>query len=389
MRRLHAGTLPALLLIIIISMGAAAQTRADLPPETIKKIEDLISAEMARQSIPGISVAVAVDNRIRYANGFGMADLENSIPTRATTVYRTASIAKAMTAVAVMKLVEQGRLDLDAPIQKYCAAFPEKQWPVTARHLLGHMGGIRHYKSSEESNGTRHYFTIADSLALFKDEPLLHEPGTKYQYTTYGYSVLGCAIEGASGQTYEEFMRAQVFEPAAMHQSGIDNFRLIIPNRARGYTRVDEATYSQLPEAAKRIAKVGGIYNATLHDTSMKIPGGGLVSTSVDLLKFAIAVNTSALVKQGSLERMWTGQKSRDGKDTGYGLGWGIGDISGLKALNHSGGQAGTSTMLVLLPEKGVAVALMSNLNGVGLWTLAQQIATTLLSPNNTVTSDK
>jgi CubicO group peptidase (beta-lactamase class C family) len=121
----------------------------------------------------------------------------------------------------------------------------------------------------------------------------------------------------------------------------------------------------------------------------MKIPGGGLVSTSVDLLKFAIAVNTSALVKQGSLERMWTGQKSRDGKDTGYGLGWGIGDISGLKALNHSGGQAGTSTMLVLLPEKGVAVALMSNLNGVGLWTLAQQIATTLLSPNNTVTSDK
>jgi CubicO group peptidase (beta-lactamase class C family) len=383
MRRLHAKTLAALLLIIFCSMGTVAQTRADLPPETIKKIEDLVSNEMARQSLPGISVAVAVDNRIRYANGFGMADLENSIPTRATTVYRTASIAKAMTAVAVMKLVEQGRLDLDVPIQKYCAAFPEKQWPVTARQLLGHLGGIRHYKSSEESNGTRHYFTIADSLALFKDEPLLHEPGTKYQYTTYGYSVLGCAIEGASGQPYDEFMRAQIFEPAAMHNSGIDNFRLIVPNRARGYTRLNESAYSQLPEAAKRIAKVGGIYNATLHDTSMKVPGGGLVSTSLDLVKFAIAVNTSALVKQGSLERMWTGQKSRDGKSTNYGLGWGISEAGGFRALNHSGGQAGTSTMLVLMPEKGVAVALMTNLDGVGLWTLAQQIAATLLAPDS------
>ncbi|HEY7910929.1 MAG TPA: serine hydrolase domain-containing protein [Blastocatellia bacterium] len=383
MRQLLARPLAALLLIIVCSTAGFAQTRADLPPETIKKIEDLISTEMARQSLPGISVAVAVDNRLRYANGFGMADLENSIPARATTVYRTASIAKAMTAVAVMKLVEQGRLDLDAPIQKYCAAFPEKQWPVTARHLLGHLGGIRHYKSSEESNGTRHYFTIADSLALFKDEPLLHEPGTRFQYTTYGYSVLGCAIEGASGQPYDAFMRAQIFEPAAMHHSGIDHFRLLISNRARGYTRLNESAYAQLPEAAKRIAKVGGIYNATLHDTSMKVPGGGLVSTSIDLVKFAIAVNSSALVKPSSLEQMWTGQKARDGKATNYGLGWGISEVGGIRALNHSGGQAGTSTMLVLMPEKGVAVALMTNLDGVGLWNLAQQIATTLLAQDN------
>jgi CubicO group peptidase (beta-lactamase class C family) len=168
-----------------------------------------------------------------------------------------------------------------------------------------------------------------------------------------------------------------------MHNSGIDNFRLIVPNRARGYTRLNESAYSQLPEAAKRIAKVGGIYNATLHDTSMKVPGGGLVSTSLDLVKFAIAVNTSALVKQGSLERMWTGQKSRDGKSTNYGLGWGISEAGGFRALNHSGGQAGTSTMLVLMPEKGVAVALMTNLDGVGLWTLAQQIAATLLAPDS------
>jgi CubicO group peptidase (beta-lactamase class C family) len=110
-------------------------------------------------NIPGLSVAIAVGNQVVYSNGFGMADLENSIPAKATTVYRTASIAKPMTAVAVMRLAEQGKLDLDAPIQKYCRAFPEKNYPVTARQLLGHLAGVRHYKARGESAGTEHFFT--------------------------------------------------------------------------------------------------------------------------------------------------------------------------------------------------------------------------------------
>ncbi len=113
--------------------------------ESIKTIEAVIREEMTRQGIPGVSVAVAFNGQIRYAKGFGIADLENSLPVKATTVYRTASIAKPMTATAAMLLAEQGKLDLDAPIQKYCAAFPVKPWPVTARQLLGHPGGVRHY----------------------------------------------------------------------------------------------------------------------------------------------------------------------------------------------------------------------------------------------------
>jgi CubicO group peptidase (beta-lactamase class C family) len=325
-------------------------------------------------------VAIAVDNQLRYAKGFGMADLEHAVAAKAETVYRTASIAKAMTATAVMLLVEQGKLDPDAPIQKYCPAFPEKPWPVTARQLLGHLGGIRHYKSAEESSGTKHYDTIAESLALFKDEPLLHEPGTKFHYTTFGYSVLGCAIEGASGMSYEDAMRANVFQPAGMSQTGVDNFRLVVPNRARGYIRLDEQTYAQLPDAVKRYAKVGEIYNASLHDTSMKIPGGGLVSTAVDLVKFAIAVNTGGLVKPSTLEHMWTRQKMRDGQETNYGLGWGVGQVAGQRLVSHSGGQAGTSTLLTLLPGKGIAIAAMSNLQNISLDRLTQQIGSILLS---------
>jgi CubicO group peptidase (beta-lactamase class C family) len=112
----------------------------------------VIQEEMTRQRIPGLSVAVAINGQIGYAKGFGVADLENSIPAKPTTVYRTASIAKPLTATAVMLLAEQGRLDLDVPIQKYCAAFPGKAWPVTARQLLGHLGGVRHYTNQGESS---------------------------------------------------------------------------------------------------------------------------------------------------------------------------------------------------------------------------------------------
>src|SRR4030095_6501447 len=170
------------------------------------KIEALIEKEMSAKGIPGLSVAVGVEGQVRYAKGFGMADLENGVPATATTVYRTASIAKPLTATAVLQLVEKGKLALDAPIQAACAAFPEKAWAVTARQLLSHLGGVRHYRPGEPEN-TRHYESITDTLAVFKDDPLLHEPGTKYSYSTYAFSVLGCAIEGASGAPYGEWMR--------------------------------------------------------------------------------------------------------------------------------------------------------------------------------------
>lgn len=366
-------------LFLASTISIPAQTKASLPTDVKEKIVALVTEEMRRQKIPGLSIALAIDNQPVYEQGFGMADLENSVPAKAETVYRTASIAKSMTAVAVMQLVEQGRIDLDSPVQKYCSAFPEKQWPVTARQLLGHLAGVRHYKFPGEASGTSHYFTIADSMKLFKDEPLLQEPGTKFTYTTYGYTVLGCAIEGASGMSYEDYMREKVFLPAGMNATRKDNFRMVIPNRARGYMKLDERTYNSLPEAVKRIAKPGEIYNASLHDTSMKVPGGGLVSTAVDLVKFGIAVNKGALVKKPTVEQMWTKQKTKDGKETTYGLGWGIGDALGNRLVSHSGGQAGTSTLLILLPEKGVAVGAMSNLEGISLGNLTRQIGELLL----------
>lgn len=376
--------------LILLAASASGQSNAprtaqsgQLAAETIKQIETVIHEEMTRQSIPGMSVAVGVNGQVRYAKGFGIADLENSIAVKATTVYRTASIAKPMTATAVMLLAEQGKLDLDAPIQKYCAAFPEKPWPVTARQLLGHLGGVRHYTKQGESSGTTHYFTIDESLKIFKDDPLLHEPGSKFHYTTYGYSVLGCAIEGAAATAYEDYMQENVFEPAGMTHTRSDDHFFLIPDRARGYLKLDDQTYVQLPAVVKGKAKVGQLYNAPLHDTSMKVPGGGLVSTAVDLVKFGHAAMKGTLVKQPSLERMWTPQQTKDGKKTTYGLGWGVGERAGLKLFSHSGGQAGTSTLLYVLPEKSIVIAAMCNLEGASLGRMLDGIGKTLASNSN------
>ena len=363
------------------SVSTPAQQSSQLAPDTVKKIEAVVEKEMAAQSIPGISIAIAVDNQIRYAKGFGSADLENSVSAKATTVYRTASIAKPLTATAIMQLVEKGKLDLDAPIQKYCTSFREKPWPITARLLLGHLSGIRHYQKPGESSGTEHYFTIEESMKIFKDDPLLHEPGTKYTYTTYGYSVLGCAIEGVSGMRYGDYMQENVFRPAGMEHTGIDEHFFIIPNRSRGYMKVDEATYAQLPDAIKTRVKVGQVLNAQLHDTSMKIPGGGLASTAVDLVNFGMASVKGKLVKESTLAQMWTTQKTKDNKETSYGLGWGIGTVGGMRLISHSGGQAGTSTLLYLLPEKGIVLAAMSNLEGAALNRILNDIGKELVTP--------
>jgi CubicO group peptidase (beta-lactamase class C family) len=359
----HISLRMAVVLMILAAALAAAQSPASLPAATIEKVESAIKAEMSKQNIPGISAAIVTNHQLRWAKGFGMADLENSVPAKDVTVYRLASISKTITAVAAMQLNERGKLDLDTTIQKYCPAFPEKPWPITTRQLLGHLSGIRHYKNQEEVNSTRHYTTLVDALAMFKDEPLLQEPGTKYTYTTIGYSVLGCVVEGASGVKFVDYIRENIFKPAGMDTMRPDDVYEIIPNRAQGYRKLQS----------------GELRNSSLADTSNKVPGGGLCSTVADLAKFAITVQTGKLVKPETLAPMWTRQKTRDGQPTNYGLGWFLDERNGQKEVWHTGGQQRVSTILYMRPDQRLAVVLMSNLEGAGLTQLARQIADLVL----------
>src|SRR6266550_8033547 len=356
----------AFLLKLVASMPATAQGPVALPADKTVKIDAAITALMASKHIPGLSVAIVTDNQLRWQSGYGMADLENSVPAKAATVYRTASVAKPITAVAVMQLVERGKLDLDAPIQKYVATFPTKPWPITSRELLGHLSGIRNYKGNE-NDSTRFYSSLTEALSIFKDDPLDFEPLTKFSYTTYGYTLLGAVIEGASGMSYLDYMRENVFKPAKMSHTKADNVYDIIPNRARGYA---PKVYGQFD---------GNLRNAALADTSYKIPAGGLVSTVEDLANFAIAVQNGVLIKKETFDQMSTPQETLDGKTTAYGLGWYIDGVGNRKGLVwHGGVQAGVTSMLFILPKERFGLVILTNLEGggrLGLETLLNQIS--------------
>jgi CubicO group peptidase (beta-lactamase class C family) len=325
-----------------------------LPAVKLEKIEAAITAWLSLNKSPALSIAVVLDNQMRWSKGYGLADVENSVPAKADTAYRLASIAKSITAIAVLQLVELGKLELNAPINKYCAAYPEKQslkaapdkqFSITVRQLLVHQSGVRHNRPDEVLT-TRHYNSISEAVGSFKDDPLVVEPETAYSYSTPGYTLLGCAIETASGMSYIDYLREKILKPAGMTRTFLDDVYAVIPNRARGY----------------RKTQAGEIQNAPLHDTSIKIPGGGLVTTAQDLAKFAIAVNTNQLVKPETLAQMWTKPKTRDGKEQGYAMGFLINDRDGQLRVFNDGSQAGTRTFIFLMPKERFAVALMTNL---------------------------
>jgi serine beta-lactamase-like protein LACTB, mitochondrial len=325
---------------------AAAQPVGDAVRNTVLE-------EMGRRGIPGLSLAVVEGGVVRYEAGFGFADVENGVRAKPETVYRLASVSKPITAVAVLKLHEQGRLDLDAPVWRYCPDYPEKPWPVTARELLCHQGGIRHYRP-DEPTVTRRFASFAESLSLFRDDPLLHEPGTAVRYSTYGYNLLGCAAAGAAGTSFLALLQEAVLEPAGMASTRDDDLRDLIPNRAQGYVRDAE----------------GRLRNSALADMSYKVPGGGLCATAGDVARFGSALVSGRLLQPATLDLMLTRQKTRDGRLTGYGLGLAVAERNGRLEASHQGGQERVSTVLYLaadrtVADRGRAIAILTNLEGV------------------------
>jgi len=323
----------------------------------------VLSRGRVEKGIPGLSAAVWFRGRVAWEGAFGLADVENDVPVGVNTVFRIASISKSLTAAALLRLSRAGKIDLDAPIGRYVPSFPRKRWTVTPRLLLGHLAGIRHYKKGEIFL-TRPFPDLASTLSLFAGDPLLFEPGTRYSYSTYGFNLLGRAVERVSGKSFFRALWDLVLEPAGMVRTFRDDQGAILRFRARGYRR----------------DRRGRLLNCRLADTSNKVPGGGLVSTAEDLCRFAGALLTGRLLDRPLLEEAWTSQKTREGKVTGYGMGFQVKTWKGEKEVGHTGGQPGTSTVLYILPRKKIAVAILGNLEGRNLWSLAREAARVFLA---------
>jgi serine beta-lactamase-like protein LACTB, mitochondrial len=336
-----------------------------LAPEKRAQIEAAVSRFMATTHIPGLSVGVVENGEYEWARGFGFADLENNVPASEHTLFRLGSISKPLTATAAMQLWERGKLDLDAPVQKYCPVFPQKPWPISSRQVLGHLAGIRHYKSESqgdvEAGNTKHFGDpIQAGLNFFKDDPLIAQPGTSFHYSTQGYTLVGCVMEGAAGTKYVDLMRQNVFVPAQMEETQADDRFAIIPYRTRFYQKKDS----------------GAVLNADFLDSSYKIPGGGWLSSAEDMAKFSAAILNDKLIRHSTRDVMWTPLKPTDGGEDTYGLGWGWGKKkpNEVEEIGHTGGQQGTSTAFVIAPEQRAAVVVLTNLEDQDPNILAKEI---------------
>lgn len=357
-------------LAILVALCSAPPTHtfaqdSKLTPAKRAQIEAAVSKFMVSTHVPGLSVAVIENGEYEWAQGFGFADLENNVPASEHSLFRLGSISKPLTAAAAMQLWERGQLDLDSPVQKYCPSFPQKPWPISTRQLLGHLGGIRHYKSDSQDDpeigNTKHFDDpIQGGLDFFKADALVAQPGTSFHYSTQGYTLVGCVIEGASRAKYVDFLRQSVFIPAKMEQTQADDRFAIIPYRTRFYEKKDS----------------GALSNADFLDSSYKIPGGGWLSSAEDMARFEVAILNDKLIRRATRDLMWTPLKPSDGSQNTYALGWGWGkhnehEVAG---VGHTGGQQGTSTAIVIAPDQRAGVVVLTNMEDQDAGGLAREI---------------
>jgi len=314
--------------------------------EPIRLFEDFVRRQMALDQTVGLSIGFMKDDFV-WAKGYGYADLENRSPAKAESAYRLASITKPMTAVAILQLTEKGKINLDAEVQTYVPYFPKKPWPVTVRQVLGHLGGISHYKNYDQEGHFKNHKSTREAVAVFESFDLVAEPGTRYSYSSYGYNLLGAVLEAASGISYGDYMRQNVWQPLGMTDTRMDDPLDVIPNRVRGYQLVD-----------------GKVKNSEFVDISSRFAAGGTRSTVPDLLKFARGIIDGKLVSSDTMNMMSASMSTRAGRLTNYGMGWETTPYNGRYMLVHSGGQQETRTLLYILPSHKMAIAVGANFEG-------------------------
>lgn len=312
-------------------------------------LDTFLRAHISEEKIPGMVVGI-FEGDDQWVRAYGVADIENQTPMKIDSSFRLASITKTMTAVAILQLVERGKIDLDAEVQQYVPYFPRKPWPVTIRHLLGHLAGIPHYVNRDVELHFKDHKNTREAVGVFENFDLVAEPGTKFSYSSYGYNLLGAVIEGASGLSYADYMRANVWGPLGMSATRLDDPIAVIPNRVRGYQLID-----------------GKIANSEFVDISSRFAAGGLRTTVPDLLRFARGLMSGKLVSAANFELLSTSMQTRNGRLTGNGMGTvihpglGFGDTNGRFAISNSGGQAETRTFIMMFPRRNIAFATAMN----------------------------
>jgi CubicO group peptidase (beta-lactamase class C family) len=320
-------------------------------------VDDYVKAAMIAQKIPAVSIAVVRNGEIIKAKGYGLANVELSVPATADTIFQSGSVGKQFTATLVMTLVEEGRMSLDDHISKYIPNAPAIWKDITLRHLLTHTSGISNKIYSQIN--MRQDYSEDELVEKIAASPLDFQPGEKWSYSNSGYVMLGILIHKATGRFYGDLLKERIFTPLGMSTARIINEADIVPNRAGGYRLVKGELKNQ--------QWVSLALNTTAD--------GSLYLTVLDMAKWDAALYTQKLLKQSSLDMMWTPVKLNDGKTRQYGFGWAFGETHGHRIIEHGGAWQGFTTHIARYVDDKLTIVVLTNLAGANPTKIAHGIA--------------
>jgi CubicO group peptidase (beta-lactamase class C family) len=341
----------------VLMLGCAVGFTQGTDEEGMKtRLEQVASSYTSGNAFMG-TVLVVNGDKVLLDKGYGMADLEWGNADTPDVKFRLGSLTKQFTATLVLLLQEDGKLKVDDPVSKYLPDAPKTWEKITLANLLGHTSGIPSFTDMKEFGVWRMSpHTTDEELALFRDKPLDFEPGSKFAYSNSNFEVLGAVIEKVSGKKYRDLLRERIFDPLGMKDSGLDTDELILPKRAQGY-----------------MPGPGGLVLARSESMTVPWAAGSIYSTTGDLLKWEHGLFGGKVLSGDSLKAMTTPGKGS------YGFGLFIADKGGLKEVSHGGGIEGFNTNLIYVPERRIAVVVLSNVNGAAPGTMGDQLLDVVL----------
>lgn len=354
-------------LAYVCTLGCAMGLAQGTDDAAVKaRLDQVASSYTAGNAFMG-TVLVVDGDRVLLDKGYGMADLEWSIPNAPDVKFRLGSLTKQFTATLVLLLQQDGKLNISDPVSKYLPDTPKAWEKITLAELLGHTSGIPSFTDVKEFGVWRMSpHTTEEELALFRDKPLDFEPGSKFVYSNSNFEVLGAVIEKVSGKKYGDLLRERIFDPLGMKDTGLDTDELILPKRAQGY-----------------MPGPNGLVLARSESMTVPWAAGSVYSTTGDLLKWEHGLFGGKVLSADSLRAMTTPGKGD------YGLGVMVANKGTLKVVAHGGGIEGFNTHLAYVPERRIAVVVLSNVNGSAPGSMGDQLLDVALGNPVTLASEK
>jgi CubicO group peptidase (beta-lactamase class C family) len=334
------------LFALVLLLTAAVAVRAD-------KVDDYVRAQMQKQHVPGISIAVIKDGKIIKVEGYGLANVELNVPARPDTVYKIGSVSKQFIAAGILILVQEGKISLDDRISKFLEGTPDTWKEITVRHLLTHTSGIIREAPGFDPLKIQN---DADVIKTAYSAPLRFAPGEKYEYCNVGYFSLAEIIRKVSGKPWGDYLRENLFLPLGMNSTRTTNMTEMVPGRANGYGWRDNK-----------------IQNAAIY-LALR-PSGAFLSNVLDLAKWDAALYTDRVFKPSVREQMWTAVKLNNGASHPYGFGWQLDTIGGHKVVHHGGTLPGFRAEIARFVDDKLTVVVLTNGNNAEPNSMALEVA--------------